>query len=306
MEKEFENSFDAIYENIYEKSVGVLNEAKSKKNKFLLILFIALIIINLFIFIIPQSRNLVVLSITISIIVMMIIMLVGSQSYRKLYKDCVINNLVKQYNPNLNYDQKIGINYNKYRESSFDITFDEYYSEDRIYGSLDSGENFEMAEVVTEQVNRYKDANNQWKEEKTELFRGIYGIVYLNKNILSKIYIASDFALRKFSKDRIEVDSSEFEKYYDLVTKDKVKGMSIFTSELIEKYVDIVKDSNNSFELKIEGNMIYFRYKCSNIFEPPTFKTGLDKEFVKKYYKLIYYPIEIIKNTVENINQVEE
>ena len=82
--------------------------------------------------------------------------------------------------------------------------------------------------------------------------------------------------------------------------------MRIFTADLIEKYIDIVRDNKYGFELKIEDNKIYFRYKCNNIFEPPILKTGLDKNLVKKYYKLIYYLIEIVKSTIENINEITD
>ena len=66
----------------------------------------------------------------------------------------------------------------------------------------------------------------------------------------------------------------------------------------------ILINNKKSFELKIENDMIYFRYKTNKLFEPPVFGSGLNKEFLKKYYKTMYYPIEIVKSTAEHINHV--
>ena len=53
--------------------------------------------------------------------------------------------------------------------------------------------------------------------------------------------------------------------------------------------------------------MIYFRFRCGHrLFEPPTFKADLDKKLLERYFKLIYYPIELSKMLVANINNVIE
>ena len=88
------------------------------------------------------------------------------------------------------------------------------------------------------------------------------------------------------------------------MTKDKVTAMRIFTSELIEKYIEIVKDNKYGFELKIVDNMMFFRYKTNQLFEPPMFSSGLDKSFIKKNYKVLYYPLEIMKSTIDAVHDV--
>lgn len=305
MEKEFEKSFEEIYENVYNSSYNRLKDVKSKNNRFILVVTIVAILINILVYLYPETRMIVTLTIALSICLILILIISGNQNYKLIYKNCVIEGLVKGYNNKFYYDPKIGITKAEYGISHFDPSFESYYSEDRIYGTLESEENFQIAEVVTYDVSKYKDSNGEIKEEKTQLFRGIYGIVRLKKNVVSKIYIANDSSKRKFSKNRVEMDSAEFEEYYDCITQDKITAMRIFTSDLIEKYLEIAKNNKKyKFELKIEDNMMYFRYKCGQVFEPPTFKTGLDKELLKRYYEFIYYPLEIMKNTVENINNM--
>ena len=233
-------------------------------------------------------------------------MISGNKNYRKIYKDNVIEGLVKSYNERFYYSATNGISRVEYGLSKFDDRVDEYFSEDRIFGTLENGDNFQLAEVATYEISKVKDSEGKEREEKTQTFRGMFGIVRLEKNTLSNIYIASNSQFRKFNKNRLEVDSSLFEEYYDCITNDKVTAMRIFTSELIEKYIEIVKDNKYGFELKIIDNMIFFRYKTNQLFEPPMFSSGLDKSFIKKNYKVIYYPLEIMKATVDALHEVFE
>lgn len=304
MEKEFEENFENAYMKIYDSCKDRLKEVKDKNNKFLLVVGVVLAAINLVLFIIPNTRYLMGLSISISVCVLLILLISGNKNYRRIYKENVIEGLVKAYNEKFYYSPTTGITRTEYGMSHFDNKIDEYFSEDRIYGTLENGDNFQLAEVATFEITRTVDSEGKVKEERTQTFRGMYGIVRLEKNTLANIYIASNSKFRKFSKNRLEVDSSLFEEYYDCITEDRVTAMRIFTSELIEKYIEIVKDNKYGFELKIIDNTIYFRYKTNQLFEPPMFSSGLDKNFVKKNYKVIYYPLEIMKSTIDAVHEV--
>lgn len=304
MEKEFEESFKSIYNNIYDSCKDRLKEVKNKNNKFLLVVGVVLVVVNIVIYVVPKFRYLIGLSMSISACLLMIFMMSGNKNYKRIYKENVIEGLVKAYNENFYYSPKSGITKVEYGLSDFDNKVDKYYSEDRVHGTLDNGDNFQLAEVVTFEVSRTVDSDGKVKENKTQTFRGMYGVVRLEKNTLSNIYIASNSKFRKFSKNRLEIDSNLFEEYYDCITKDKVDTMRIFTSELIEKYIEIVKDNKYGFELKIIDNMMFFRYKTNQLFEPPMFSLGLDKKFIKKNYKVLYYPLEIMKSTIDAVHDV--
>lgn len=304
MEKQFEESFESLYNKIYDSCKDRLKEVKNKNNTFLLVVGTVLAIINIVIYIVPRFRYLIGLSLSISACILMILMMSGTKNYRKIYKENVIEKLVKAYNENFYYSPINGISRVEYGLSNFDNKVDEYFSEDRVFGTMENGDNFQLAEVVTFDVSRTVDAEGKVREEKTQTFRGMYGVVRLEKNTLADIYIASNSKFRKFNKNRLEVDSGLFEEYYDCITKDKVTAMRIFTSELIEKYIEIVKDNKYGFELKIIDNMIFFRYKTNQLFEPPMFSSGLEKNFIKKNYKVLYYPLEIMKSTIDAVHDV--
>lgn len=305
MEREAEEkNFDEIYNAIYESSSEKLKEAKRKKNGLILKVLCVCIIINIVLFCLIEAKVIVAGTIALSFCLIMILSVVGRQSYGILYKTSVIQELIKQYNDKLYYSQKIGITQTEFRMSNFDKSFDRYHSEDRIYGTLKSGANIQVAEIATYRKEETTDSNGNKTTTETETYRGMYGIARLSKNICTKIYISDDSMFNRFSKYRVEVDSAEFEKYFDCSSEDRITAMRIFTSDLIEKYIDIMKRYKYKLELRIIDDKIFFRYKCGQLFEPPTFGDDLDKKIIKKYYDMIVYPLEIIEQTVENINYI--
>ena len=299
-------SFEEIYEKVCSNSKERLKQVKNKNNKFLLTVTIIAIILNICIYIFADEKYIITLTVSLSVCLIIFLMTTASKIYRKIYKGTVLDCLIKGYNEKLTFDQTGGIPRMEYRISNFDNNVDDYFSEDRIYGRLKNGEPIQIAEVATYDVEEYVDSEGNRREERTETFRGMYGIVRLNKNVQSEIKVATNFNIKRFSNNRIEVDSAEFEKYYGLFTQDKVTAMRIFTSDLIEKYIDIINISDRPFEVKIQDNLIFFRFRCGQMFEPPTFSDGLNENLIRKYYKMIFYPMEVIEKTVENINNVAE
>ena len=73
------------------------------------------------------------LTIAVSIAILIILIVNARKNYRTIYKKCVIESLVKEYNEDLNFDQAIGVSRIDYKISNFDSSFDEFHSEDRIY-----------------------------------------------------------------------------------------------------------------------------------------------------------------------------
>ena len=299
-----DQEFESIYQKIYDSSYSRLAEVKDKNRKFLLIFGLALLVINLFIYIIPATKLFSVLFICMSVCLLIFFIILGNQAYTSAYKKCVIEGLVKSYNPSIHFDPAIGISEMEYRASGFDNDFNEYNSEDRIYGRFDNGDSFQLAEVTTYRITRRVNDEGVEMEDRVETYRGMYGVVYLNKSSMFKAGIYGDSIMRRYRQDRIEMDSSEFEKYYDLVTDDKIRAMRIFTADLMEKYLDIRRNHKHGVELIIDWDKVYFRFRCGEIFEPPKFMKSLTREVLRGFYNQIYYPLELLDKTVESINDI--
>lgn len=304
--RNFEEEFERIYQEVCNNCEENLRKDRNKLNKFLLIVFIILVILNIILFVgfISEGKGIITGTIAISICIMLFLIIQSREIYKKNYKRNVITALVKAYNPKLYYDAKMGVSKYDYTMSNFDTSFNEFFSEDQIYGTLENGVKIRASEVATYIVNKTKETDGTVKEDRTETYRGMYGVVKMPYNITSRIYVSNDSITKRYSENRIEIDSAEFEKYYDCMAEEKVRALRILTSDVIEKFNDIRRNSKFGFELKIEDDMIYFRYKCGEIFEPPAFGNGLDKELVKKYYRYIYFPLELIFKISENVSYV--
>lgn len=300
------DNFEEIYNKVYLENNEKLKTSNQKGNMVILGIFIACIIINIFIYFNKNTRFITMGTIALSFCLLLIFIIIKKGQYSKVYKDCIIASLAKAYNERLYYDRQIGITQMEYKMAHFDNYFDRYFSEDRIYGTLKSGANIQIAEIATFVKEKVENSDNSTQETERETYRGMFGIVRLEKNICTSIFVSADSMFNRFSKDRIEIDSSEFEKYFDCSAEDRIVAMRIFTSDLIEKYIDIRKNFNYDLQLKIEEDKIYFRYKCGKMFEPPAFSSGLDRDRIKKYYDLIVLPLEIIEQTVKNINEITE
>ena len=185
MEKNFDRSFEVVYSKIYDSCKQRLQEVKMSNNKFLLGLGIIFIIICLLVYIIRDTRIYVGITIFMSLAIFLGFMISGNIRYRKEYKQHVIEGLVKGYNERFYFDPKMGVPRMEYVISNFDRNFNEFYSEDRIYGRFEDGSNFQMSEVVTHYVQTYTDSEGNKQETRQETFRGMYGVVRLNKNIVS-------------------------------------------------------------------------------------------------------------------------
>ena len=302
-----EEIFQEIYFNLKKECSTKLGETKNKKRKYIISIFAVLLIINLGLWFFIESKTIMPLSIMLSITLWVFFIFYGNRLYRETYKDEVIRNLISLYNKKMYYDPKYGIPRSVYLSSNFDKSFNTYNSEDRFFGKFEDGSNFQMSEVVAEYVNTYT-SNGRTYTDRYETFAGLFGVIKLSRNLLEQIDVYNDSHTRKYDKDRIEVDSAEFEEYYDLLARDKILALKIFTPELIEKFNELRRENPKCvFESKLNNEYLYFRFKCGhNLFEPSVIKSDLDEKMLKRYFKLIYYPIELSKKIVDNINNIKQ
>lgn len=296
-----EDKFDKLYAELYEESHQVLDDAKKQRNSKILKVILICVLINIIVALFDKEKVLVLVLIPLSALVGILILHREMVKYRKIFKSTIINKIVKKCSERLNYSPEGGISKFDYNMSNFDKGYDELSSEDRIYGTIGKDTSYQMAQLSTNEIKKERDADGNEKTYRTETFKGIYGIVKLEKPSGAKVYMANNSFTKRFSSKRIEMDSGEFEKEYDCLTEDKMTAMKIFTSDLLEKLVDFKKAKITAFEVKLEDNMVYFRSRCGEVFEPPNFKDAFQKDLIRKYYDIITLPVEFIEKMIENI-----
>ena len=235
------------------------------------------------------------------IMIDLITLFTGGSKYNKVFKDKVIKTFVKEYNESFEYYPKRGINSRAYVDAEFE-RFDNYYSEDYIVGAIDEKLKLEIAEVKTEE----ESTDNEGNTTTTTVFHGLFAIAEAPKFFSGKTKIRGNAIIKLFEgKQKVEMDSSEFEKYFDVNSTNKIETMQILTADVMEKLIDFREKNKIKFEITLKGNKIYIRFWCGEMFEANLFKKSLDFDTLLKYYKMINFACDISKDLIKTVKETE-
>lgn len=304
-------SFDEIYNSLSSEKTKKIEEIeKLRKRQVIITLGIivgAIILVailvspllkNIPIFMIPFLIPAVFFSMSVA---MVVIILVGKKtSYRTRFKKEIIETFIKECDSNLSFHPSGKMSPVTYAQGEFE-RYDNYYSEDLIDGMLDGKYLVSMAEVKTEDESTDSEGNTTT----TTIFHGIFGQIESSKDILGFIKIHSDkgiFGKMFGQKNRVEMDSSEFEKNFDVYGTNPIVVMQILTSDIMEMLIDFKENSKINYEITIKGKKIYIRFHTGGVFEPKIFQKTLDYNMLKRYYDII----EFIFRVARSINKVIE
>jgi len=228
------------------------------------------------------------------------------QSSRKniIYKDVVISSLIRNYDNHLYYQKEGGISSVEYRLGQFEQSFDRFHSEDSILGVLDGIIPIKMSDVCTEDVSTDSDGNTTT----TTIFSGLFAIANLPKNTNLSLLVHADagvFGKIFKSKSQIDMDSSEFEKIFDVKSSDKIKAMQILTADVMADLIDFKNKYKKRFELTIQDSKLYLRFHSGDIFEKGAFKKELDYSILKNYYNYLDFSCQVTKKIYNIIRETQ-
>ena len=86
------------------------------------------------------------------------------------------------------------------------------------------------------------------------------------------------------------MDSSEFEKYFDVSATNKIIGMQLLTADIMEELIDFVNKTNMKYDIVINNNNIYLRFHSGTMFETGSLKKGaIDKDMIQKYFYMLNF-----------------
>lgn len=304
-----QRNFKEIYDKIYSK-VGQSIEEKRKKvlRKKLISYVIAIILWAVVLFTFgAKSLPVAMILFVVTIIVLIIVNYKITKEYKRTYKEEIINEIVVQSSPDFKYDSNNGMSSSEYAASGFDHGWDRYHSEDMISGKMEDGSLLKMSQVHTEEEHESTDSDGHTTTTYVTTFLGLYGIIKLKVPTRADFMVRENSTFSKFSKKRIEMESSEFEKYYDVFSGSKKdnelrqNAMELLTPETIEQFVAIRNIFKQSINVRVDRDRIYFRIEVGDIFEPPTFKNSMDFEMLKKYFLIIDVPRMIYEAMIDNI-----
>ena len=180
--------------------------------------------------------------------------------------------------------------------------FNKYESDDRITGMLTDNVYMDMSEVKTTYI---KDLEIKNSPSKT-MFWGMCGVIRSEKFNFNDIYIRRDKVKIFKEADRVKVDSVEFEKYFDVYSKDKELVKKLLNFEVIDLFIKFKVESGLKYEIVMKKDTIYFRFYTGMMFEIQPFNRVKEKEMLWIYHMICEFmkSLErvVTKNSILNAN----
>lgn len=233
------------------------------------------------------------------------------KQFERTYGESVIKPLIEDFGNNINYYTDRGLNNKFYNEAEFE-KYDRYSSKNLVIGNLKSGCEFNMSEICT----KYKSTDSNGNTTYYILFSGLFFKINLPKKFNSLFYVRSDVKNKgflkffkgrwPFDKLRVELDSQEFEKYFDVYCSDKIIAMQLLTADVMQELINFRKDHNIEFELSMKNDCLYLRFKIKDVFNKVSLNDNfIDKEKLYRFYMIMEFVFRVNDMLINTIKDTE-
>lgn len=271
------------------------NELKRKKNILNIINIIAVILCVIYIIIFINSFGKTFsFWVFLPAIFSMVLIALSIFIKNKLYK-WIKNNVLEQIIPGLFENKKTiyvedGISQKIFNDSGMYRNYNKYFSSD---GIKDSMNNFCFANVTAIRKN---------EENKHTAFIGIFGYEkvddFYENEILIKPDIENKYAKNLVNnKDKmlgntsnvIRLENNEFERYFEVFSKDPIKARQLITTTYMENLLDIKKQIGEPIKIVYYGNKKYIAIWNKRIIEEKSiYKNGVNIKKIQERLEGIY------------------
>lgn len=292
--------FEDIYQELYRDNISSL-ESMRKQARWRTVIQYA---IPLLIFIVGFENQSVFM---VALIIFIALIFINSKyisKYKETYKSEIIANFIKLINNKLVYksnSQELLSMEDDYKKASFDNkVFNRFYPDDYIEGILNNEFFVKMSDLhIQHHVKSGKHSHTY------EIFQGIFVQTECNKDIGTYIKISKNQLKMFGQRDRVEMDSQEFEKYFDIYSENKILTMQLLTSDVMATLIDFYNKYNIDYEIVIRNNKIYMRFFTGAMFEPKVFGNSMDKELLLRYYCILKFIVDVTKEVNKALKEVE-
>ena len=223
--------------------------------------------------------------------------------YNMEFKEEAIEKLLECALEKVDYIPQKGMPKYIYDEGKYTEFYNRYYSDDYVQAKLDGKYNMLMAEVKTQKEETKTGSDGKTHTETTTIFHGLFLKINIGKSINNELKIKQNGI---FSKYKLDMDSQEFEKYFDVTSTDKIVGMQLLTHDIMELLVSFRKIIKKTFDIIIRDDIMYIRLHIGAMFEPKINKKEvLDKEILRRYYNILDIVCTLSKKMAENVNDTQ-
>lgn len=299
MDEKFEEVYQGLYNN---KMSGLEEKRKNVIMKFILVgsAFFIAICGTLF-------GNLLLILGGILVAVLMIANNKKEKNYVSTYKKDIINKFIKLIDNKLEYKTEnidVLALRRDYKTADFNSeSYNIFKADDYIYGLLNNEVHTEMSDLHIQRKEEYYQDGKR-KEMIIDVFEGIYTKTECNKDIGTYIKIFKNQFKIFGKKDRVEMDSQEFEKYFDIYSENKIVTMQLLTSDIMLILLDFYKKYDLQYEIVIKENNIYMRFLTGPMFEPAIFNSSMDKKRLLQYFGILKFVLDVTNEINKALKEI--
>ena len=299
--KNIPNEFEEIYQRLYEEHIYTLEAIRKKVRWFVVFQSIA------FIMFFTQNihRNFgIAMLMFFTAIVLIFISSKYIKEYKRIFKEEIVANFIKLINSKLEYkptSYEFELMESDYKRANFDNNwFNRFYPDDYIEGFLDDDLFIKMGNL---HIQKHTGSGKNSRTE--ELFNGMFAHMSCGKDIRTYIKISKN-KLKIFGQNnRVEMDSQEFEKYFDIYSENKILAMQLLTSDVMNTLIDFYNKYNIEYEIVIRNNRIYMRFFTGAMFEPKIFGNSMDKRLLFSYFCILKFIVNVTKEVNKALKELE-
>ena len=321
--------FDELYQELLKlhnnELAEVLEEVKKEKKKLNKIILILCVIIDVTIFkyfIFPYSQ-LIKLNFGLSMTtilptilgmgvvdVLAYVLIHGifgkkQREYKQQYKKILIERIINNFYTDLEYFPQKEMHQYIYDEVKYNEYYNRYNSEDYFEAKINGEYSVQIAEIVTKKVETRRTPDGSTHTTTTEIFNGLFAKIEIDKSINSELKIMQNGKMF-FDSKRLKMDSSEFEKYFDVKATNQIIGMQILTADVMEELINFQDQTHIKYDISIINNNLYLRFHCGGIFEPKNIGRGeLDNKSLEEYFGILNFTYNLSNKLIKLIKETE-
>lgn len=225
------------------------------------------------------------------------------QEFNLMFKEQIIKKMISNFYNNTEYYPRKKMPQAIYDEAKYDGRYNKYYSDDYIEATINEKYFINIAEVHTKREETRTDSDGNTHTTTYTVFNGIFAKITMEKSINQDLRITS---YDSYYNHRLEMDSVEFEKQFDVFASNKIIGMQLLTADIMEELVEFKNRINQKFDVFIDKNNIYLRFHCDSMFEPSLVKKQiLNEKKLKSYYDILKFTYELSNKIINIIESTE-
>lgn len=292
-------NFNEFYEEVIKQDEKELEELRKKEKRKMLSVCGVIFISILLLYFLPSFLAIIII---VFLIIYTIKVCSNSKEYVSEFKRRIINKMVKEFDEFKEYEPKSGIASVVYNQAKFE-SYDYYKSEDLIEGEILEKYPIKVGEVHTQEESTDSEGNSTV----STLFHGLFTQIQMPVNIGGYVKIHSDKGIlgKVFnSNKKIEMDSSEFEKRFDVLATDKIIAMQVLTSDVMDTLINFMDSSKIKYEMTVIDGNIFIRFRTGAMFEPKIVKRSLDYDTLKRYYDILSFIVEVSKEIIKAVERL--